>query len=138
MTEDVDSFYEGITPYDIYSTITVKDSIPAKHIQDLSDALMDTLLDDNTKDRLCVTQPPRTAKTSLITLSFPFWLILTNPKLNILIVNYNETLAKRFGTRLRQLFIDNEYLLASEDIYLSKAEHAKASFSFENSKGERL
>lgn len=138
MTENVDSFFEDLTPYDIYSAITVKDSIPAKHIQDLSDALMDTLFDDDKKDRLCVTQPPRTAKTSLITLSFPFWLILTNPKLNILIVNYNETLAKRFGTRLRQLFIDNEHLLASEDIYLSKAEHAKASFSFENSKGERL
>lgn len=129
---------EDLTPYDIYSTITVKNSIPAVHIQELSDALMDTLLDDDEKDRLCVTQPPRTAKTSLITLSFPFWLILMNPELNILIVNYNETLAKRFGTRLRQLFIDNEGLLASRDIFLSKAEHAKASFSFENHKGELL
>ena len=99
---------------------------------------MDTLLDDNKKDRLCVTQPPRTAKSSLITLSFPFWLILMNPELNILIVNYNEKLANRFGAKLRQLFIDQEDLLRSRDIYLSQSEHAKASFSFENSKGERL
>lgn len=134
---DVESI-EDLTPYDIYSAITVKNSIPAEHIQELSEALMDTLLDDDALDRLCIVQPPRTAKTSLITLSFPFWLILMNPKLNILIVNYNETLAKRFGTRLRQLFIENEDLLASRDIYLSKAEHAKASFSFENSKGELL
>lgn len=127
-----------LTPYDVYSSLTVKHSIPAKHVHDLSEALMDTLLDDDSKDRLCIVQPPRTAKSSLITLSFPFWLILMNPEYNILIVNYNDKLANRFGTRLRQVFIENEDLLASRDIYLSKAEHAKASFSFENSKGELL
>ena len=129
---------EDLTPYDIYSAITVKHSIPAEHVQELSEALMDTILDDDAPDRLCIVQPPRTAKSSTITLSFPFWLILMNPELNILIVNYNDKLANRFGTRLRQLFIDNEELLASRDIYLSKAEHAKASFRFENSKGNLL
>ena len=137
IAEEVHSL-EDLTPYDIYSTITIKNSVPARHVYDLSEALMDTLLDDTVPNRLCITQPPRTAKSSTITLSFPFWLILMNPELNILIVNYNETLAKRFGTRLRQLFIDNEDLLAERDIYLSKAEHAKASFRFENSKGELL
>ena len=137
VAEDCDSL-EDLTPYDIYSTLTVKNSVPAEHVYKLSEALMDVLLDDNVPNRLCITQPPRTAKSSTITLSFPFWLILMNPELNILIVNYNETLAKRFGTRLRQLFIDNSDLLASRDIYLSKAEHAKASFRFENSKGELL
>jgi len=134
---DVDAI-EDLTPYDIYSALTVKNSVPAKHVYDLSEALMDTLLDDNVPDRLCITQPPRTAKSSTITLSFPFWLILMNPELNILIVTYNEKLANRFGARLRQLFIDNEDLMASRDIYLSKAEHAKASFRFENSRGEFL
>lgn len=129
---------EDLTVYDVYSTITVKHSIPAEHVQELSDALMDTVLDDDSKDRLCVIQPPRTAKTSTITLSFPFWLILMNPEFNILIVNYNETLAARFGNRLRQLFIDNADLLASRDIYLSDAEHAKTLFSFKNRKGEAL
>ena len=129
---------EDLTPYDVYSTLTVKNSIPAEHVYELSEALMDTVLDDNAQDRLCIVQPPRTAKSSTITLSFPFWLILINPEFNILIVNYNDKLANRFGTRLRQLFIDNEDLLASMDIYLSKAEHAKASFRFENSKGQLL
>lgn len=129
---------EDLTPYDIYSTLTVRNSTPAQHVAELSEELMNTILDDEQKDRLCVTQPPRTAKTSLITLSFPFWLILMNPEYNILIVNYNQKLANRFGTRLRQLFIDNEDLLASRDIYLSKAEHAKASFSFENGEGRML
>lgn len=129
---------EDLTPYDVYSSLTVKDSLPAEHVYELSEKLMDVILDDNSKDRLCVTQPPRTAKSSLITLSFPFWLILMNPELNILVVNYNKELANGFGTRLRQLFIDNKDLLASRDIYLSNAEHAKASFSFENSKGQLL
>lgn len=129
---------EDLTPYDVYSSLTVKNSLPAEHVYELSEKLMDVILDDTCKDRLCVTQPPRTAKSSLITLSFPFWLILMNPELNILVVNYNKDLANTFGTRLRQLFIDNADLLASQDIYLSNAEHAKASFSFENSKGELL
>lgn len=129
---------EDLTPYDVYSSLTVKNSLPAEHVYDLSEKLMDVILDDTYKNRLCVTQPPRTAKSSLITLSFPFWLILMNPELNILVVNYNKELANTFGTRLRQLFIDNADLLASQDIYLSNAEHAKASFSFENSKGELL
>lgn len=129
---------EDLTPYDIYSSLTVKNSLPAEHVYELSEKLMDVIFDDTCKDRLCVTQPPRTAKSSLITLSFPFWLILMNPELNILVVNYNKDLANTFGTRLRQLFIDNADLLASQDIYLSNAEHAKASFSFENSKGELL
>lgn len=129
---------EDITPYDIYSSSTVRDSVPAEHVYELSEALLDTLLNDNLPDRLCVSQPPRTAKSSLITLSFPFWLILMNPQLNILIVNYNKELASDFGLILRQLFIDNEDLLASRDIYLSNAEHSKTSFRFENRKGELL
>lgn len=137
IAEEVHSI-EDLTPYDVYSTLTVRNSIPAEHVYELSEALMDTLLDDTKKDRLCIVQPPRTSKSSLITLSFPFWLILMNPELNILIVTYNDKLANRFGTRLRQVFLENEDLLASRDIYLSKAEHAKASFSFENSKGELL
>ena len=127
-----------LTVYDVYSALTVKNSIPAVHVKELSDALMDTVLDDDEKDRLCVIQPPRTAKSSTITLSFPFWLILMNPEFNILIVNYNDKLAARFGNRLRQLFLDNEDLLASRNIYLSDAEHAKTLFSFKNRKGESL
>jgi len=127
-----------LTPYDIYSTLTVKDSLPAEHVNQLSEALMDIILDDSVENRLCVTQPPRTAKSSLITLSFPFWLILMNPELNILVVNYNKELANDFGVVLRQLFIDNSDLLAQRDIFLSNVEHAKSSFRFENGKGELL
>jgi hypothetical protein len=129
---------EDITPYDVYSTLTVKDSIPAEHIEYISELLMETILDDNQPDRLTVSQPPRTGKSSLITLSFPFWLILMNPTLNILIVNYSQGLADDFGMILRQLFIDNQELLSTRNIYLSEKEHAKSRFRFENKQGELL
>ena len=129
---------EDITPYDIYSTLTVRDSVPAKHVWSISEYLLDTLLDDNKPDRLTVSQPPRTAKSSLITLSFPFWLILMNPEFNILIVNYSQDLANDFGLLLRQLFLDNQSLLAERDIFVSDKEFSKSKFRFENGKGEFL
>ena len=33
--------------------------------------------------RLCVAMPPRHAKSSMISLAFPLWLIFHNPNLNI-------------------------------------------------------
>ena len=127
-----------ITPYDIYSTLTVRDSVPARHVWSISEYLLDTLLDDNKPNRLTVSQPPRTAKSSLITLSFPFWLILMNPEFNILIVNYSQDLANDFGLLLRQLFLDNQNLLAERDIFVSDKEFSKSKFRFENGKGELL
>jgi len=129
---------EDITPYDIYSTLTVRDSVPAKHVWSISEYLLDTLLDDNKPDRLTVSQPPRTAKSSLITLSFPFWLILMNPMFNILIVNYSQDLANDFGLLLRQLFLDNQNLLSERDIFVSDKEFSKSKFRFVNGKGEFL
>lgn len=128
----------NMKPYDIYSTLTVKDSIPAQHVYDISELLMDTVLNDNKPDRLTVSQPPRTAKSSLITLSFPFWLIYVKPEFNILIVNYSQTLADDFGMKLRQLFFDHKDFLAQQNIYLSDKQRSKSYFMFENRKGELL
>ena len=129
---------EDITPYDIYSTLTVRDSVPAEHVWSISEYLLDTLLDEDKPNRLTVSQPPRTAKSSLITLSFPFWLILMNPEFNILIVNYSQDLANDFGLLLRQLFLDNQKLLAERDIFVSDKEFSKSKFRFENGRGELL
>ena len=38
---------EDLTPYDIYSSSTVRDSVPAEHVYELSEALLDTLLNDD-------------------------------------------------------------------------------------------
>lgn len=50
--------YENITPYEIYRALTVKESIKAPHIKDISDLLVETVIDDDKPDRLTVSQPP--------------------------------------------------------------------------------
>ena len=125
-----------LTPYEVYRKLTVKDSIPAKHVKDVSDKLIHVTLNDDYYDRMCVSQPPRTAKSSLITLSYPFWLVLNNPDLNIVIVNNTQTLAENFGIRLRQLFIDYEELLKLNNIRLSDTKHSNSFFMFETLDGK--
>ena len=125
-----------LTPYEIYRKLTVKDSIPAVHVKQISDTLIHVTLNDDYYNRLCVSQPPRTAKSSLITLSYPFWLILNNPDTNIVIVNNTQTLAENFGIRLRQLFIDYQELLALNNIRLSDTKHSNSFFMFETLDGK--
>lgn len=125
-----------LTPYEIYRKLTVRDSIPAPHIKKVSDVLMHITENPNYYDRLCVSQPPRTAKSSLITLSYPFWLILNNPNRNIVIVNNTQTLAENFGIRLRQLFIDYSELLEMNNIRLSDKKHSNSFFMFEDLTGK--
>ncbi|MBR3213585.1 MAG: hypothetical protein IKF79_03615 [Methanosphaera sp.] len=125
-----------LTPYEIYRKLTVKDSVPAMHVKDISDILIHVTLNDDYYNRLCVSQPPRTAKSSLITLSYPFWLILNEPNTNIVIVNNTQTLAENFGIRLRQLFIDYKDLLAWNNIKLSDTKHSNSFFMFEDLDGK--
>ena len=125
-----------LTPYEVYRKLTVKNSIPAKHVKQVSDTLIHITLNDEYYNRLCVSQPPRTAKSSLITLSYPFWLILNNPNYNIVIVNNTQTLAENFGIRLRQLFIDYQELLALNNIRLSDTKHSNSFFMFETLDGK--
>ena len=125
-----------LTPYEVYRKLTVKDSIPATHVKDISDVLIHVTLNDDYYNRLCVSQPPRTAKSSLITLSYPFWLILNNPDTNIVIVNNTQSLAENFGIRLRQLFIDYKELLEYNNIRLSDTKHSNSFFMFETLDGK--
>lgn len=57
-----------------------EDSVPAPHIKKLSRKLMKLVSGDG-KSRLAVSIPPRHSKSSMVTLAFPLWLILQNPKL---------------------------------------------------------
>ena len=125
-----------LTPYEVYRKLTVKNSIPAVHVKKISDVLIHITLNPDYYDRLCVSQPPRTAKSSLITLSYPFWLILNNPDTNIVIVNNTQTLAENFGIRLRQLFIDYKELLELNNIKLSDTKHSNSFFMFETLDGK--
>ena len=125
-----------LTPYEIYRKLTVKNSIIAKHVKHISDVLMNVTYNDTYYNRVCVSQPPRTAKSSLITLSYPFWLILNEPNTNIVIVNNTQTLAENFGIRLRQLFIDYKDLLEWNNIRISDTKHSNSFFMFETQDGK--
>ena len=125
-----------LTPYEVYRKLTIKDSVPATHVKEISDVLVHVTLNDDYYNRVCVSQPPRTAKSSLITLSYPFWLILNNPDTNIVIVNNTQSLAENFGIRLRQLFIDYKELLELNNIKLSDTKHSNSFFMFETLDGK--
>lgn len=125
-----------LTPYEVYRKLTIKDSVPATHVKEISDVLVHVTLNDEYYNRVCVSQPPRTAKSSLITLSYPFWLILNNPDTNIVIVNNTQSLAENFGIRLRQLFIDYKELLELNNIKLSDTKHSNSFFMFETLDGK--
>lgn len=125
-----------LTPYEVYRKLTIKDSVPATHVKKISDVLVHVTLNDDYYNRVCVSQPPRTAKSSLITLSYPFWLILNNPDTNIVIVNNTQSLAENFGIRLRQLFIDYKELLELNNIKLSDTKHSNSFFMFETLDGK--
>ena len=125
-----------LTPYEVYRKLTIKDSVPATHVKEISDVLVHVTLNDDYYNRVCVSQPPRTAKSSLITLSYPFWLILNNPDTNIVIVNNTQSLAENFGIRLRQLFIAYKELLELNNIKLSDTKHSNSFFMFETLDGK--
>lgn len=76
-------------------------SVPAPHIKELSRKLM-ALKMGKGKKRLAVSMPPRHSKSSMVTLAFPLWIILQNPKANIMIVCGSKTLVEKFGIQLRE------------------------------------
>lgn len=77
-----------------------KDSVPAPHIKQLAHELMKLMVTDD-YHRLAVSMPPRHSKSSMVTLSFPLWLIFQNPNLNILIITVGG-LTEKFGIKIRE------------------------------------
>lgn len=76
--------------------------------------------------------PTHNSKSSLITLAFPLWLILRNPKLNILVVTSTFHLSESFGIRIRELFYQYADILP---VRISNKKHASGWIMFEDKKG---
>ncbi len=67
------------------------------------------------------------SKSSLITLSFPLWLIFQNPNYNIMIVTGSPKLAEKFGIQLREYVRDlGKYF----NVYLSQVKQASTHIMF--------
>ena len=75
-------------------------------IKELSQKLQDLIYNPAKKNRLICAMPPQHSKSSLITLAFPVWLFVKNPKLNILIVSSEQDLASNFGIKIRELIYE--------------------------------
>ncbi|MBQ9024762.1 MAG: hypothetical protein IJ104_00635 [Methanobrevibacter sp.] len=114
--------------YEFYMTFVAsryKDIVDADHINELSELLTMVFLGDI--ERLCVAMPPRHSKSSMVTLTFPLWLIFQDPDLNILIVNNAATLSEKFGIQLKEAVGRyGEYF----NVYLSDVKHAKDHLMF--------
>lgn len=119
IVNDLYLFYRGI----VAKKFT--ENVPAPHIKSLSKELMCMYRGDYR--RLCVAMPPRHAKSSMISLAFPLWLIFHNPNLNILIINNSSELSMKFGLELREMFYEyGRYF----NVYLSKLKQSQTFFKF--------
>lgn len=100
------------------------------HIKELAEEL--TKLKKEPGSRLCVSMPPRHSKSSMVTLTYPLWLIWTNPNLDILIVNSSAGLSENFGIKLRELFKKYEEW---SGVYLSDVKHSSTHLKFQDRNG---
>lgn len=120
--------------YAFYLNFVVKlfnnEVILAPHVKKICGELMRMYLGDYQK--LSVSLPPRHAKSSLITLAFPLWLIIRDPTLNIMVVTSTFNLSESFGIRIRELFLQYQNILP---VRISNKKHASGWIMFEDREG---
>lgn len=118
--------------YQYFITQNLDGNKPAQHLHDLADALT-SVYDGSGKSNLAVSMPPQHAKSSMVTLSFPVWLIFQNPRLKILIINSEAGLSETFGIQLREIIKKwGPYF----NVYLSDTKSASTYMMFCNRNGE--
>ena len=101
-----------------------EENISAPHIKYIAYKLQ--ALTDGTlgKSRIGVNLPPQHSKSSLITVAYPAWLLLNNPKRRMLVVNSEKGLSQKFGTSIKNLLANAAPFWGLE---LSKESHSKTS-----------
>ena len=125
MLNDLYEFYYN------FIAIRYAECVDAPHIQSIADKLTELYLNES-KKHLCLSIAPRHSKSSIVTLTFPLWLIFQNPDLNILIINAESSLSENFGIRLREYIRDYGDIF---DVYLSDVKHSSTHLKFEDKNG---
>jgi predicted phage terminase large subunit-like protein len=64
------------------------------------------LIDAGEIDRLAISMPPRHGKSETVTVRYPLHCLKRWPEDNVLVTGYNQTFAKKFGRRTRNMAID--------------------------------
>lgn len=80
---------------------------------------------DGECSRLIVNMPPQEGKSSRVSRSFPLWMLARNPNLRIAIVSADFTLARTFGSRIRDDLDSNRDRIG---LQLSESTRAKHEF----------
>lgn len=81
------------------------------------------LLEDierGTKDRICVSVPPRHGKSVLTSVMYTAWYLGRNPTHKIMLVSHTTDLAVDFGRKVRNLIAADEYREIFPNVELSK------------------
>jgi len=68
---------------------------------------------------ILLSAPPQTGKSLTITENFQSWLLINNPRLNILTIGYEATFAARFGRRNRDKFSEYAPIFTHGNVKLS-------------------
>lgn len=130
--EELDSMLNDLYEF-YYNFIAIRyaDYVDAPHIKEIADKLTELYLGESDK-HLCISIPPRHSKSSIVTLTFPLWMIFQNPDLNILIINAEASLSENFGIRLREYIREYGEIF---DVYLSEVKHSSTHIKFEDKNG---
>lgn len=118
--------------YKFYKAFVVSkygEIVSAPHIKSLSRYLMRMSRGD--LSRLVVNMAPQHSKSSMITLAYPFWLIMRDPDTKILIVNNSDGLSETFGLQIRDLFRRYQDYFG---VYLSEDKSSNKYMMFQNQK----
>ena len=82
---------------------------PARHHRLLIEKL--EAISAGTIDRLMITMPPGSAKSTYASVLFPAWWLARHPRSTLICASHTSHLAETFGRRVRDLVIDNKVLL---------------------------
>ena len=97
------------------------DSDPYKvgvHHKRLANLLMD--IESGTKDRICVSVPPRHGKSQLVSIYYAAWYLGRNPGHKVMLVSHTGDLAVDFGRTVRNLIASDRYQKVFEGVALAK------------------
>lgn len=89
--------------YRVFVASNYKENQHAPHIKHISRYLMRQSLGDDECKRLCISCPPRSSKSSLVTIGYSIWQIFRNPSLDILVINASFALSEKFGIAIREI-----------------------------------
>lgn len=70
--------------------------------------------------RVCVSMPPQTGKSEVLSRNGPAWLSGRNPRLNMILGSYNQDFADEFGAEVRSIFYSQAFRAIFPDHKLRK------------------